>query len=146
MNTDIRVAVCTNRLPGAVREALAALVEQAGEGALALVTSGLPATAVEAHRAAFDGTVLAEPRPGLSRARNRALAWAAEAGADVLAFVDDDAVPWPGWWEALGRRWDEAPEEGACIGGAVPPPHPSGAPPPGVSGRHPPAPAPPYSR
>src|SRR4051794_34962179 len=121
MNTDIRVAVCTNRLPGAVREALAALVEQAGEGALALVTSGLPATAVEAHRAAFDGTVLAEPRPGLSRARNRALAWAAEASADVLAFVDDDAVAWPGWWEALGRRWDEAPADVACIGGPIRP-------------------------
>src|SRR4051812_4457567 len=116
MNTDIRVAVCTNRLPGAVRESLAALREQAGSGALALVTSGLSAAAVEAHRSAFDGTVLVEPRPGLSRARNRALAWAAEAGAGVLAFVDDDAVVADGWWEALGRRWDEAPADVACIG------------------------------
>jgi GT2 family glycosyltransferase len=122
MNTDIRVAVCTNRLPGAVRESLAALREQAGEGAVALVTSGLPAAAVEAHRAEFAGTVLEEPRAGLSRARNRALAWAAEpSGAAVLAFVDDDAVVAPGWWEALGRRWDEAPGDVACLGGPIRP-------------------------
>src|SRR4051812_49695895 len=132
MNTDLRVAVCTNRSPDA---ALEALRSQVPAEALTVVVSGRQ-----------DPAFLSEPRPGLSRARNRALAWAAEAGADVLAFVDDDAVVAPGWWQALGRRWDEAPEEGACIGGAVPPPHPSGAPPPGVSGRHPPAPAPPYSR
>jgi GT2 family glycosyltransferase len=119
MNTDIRVAVCTNRQPAAVAEALGALREQAGEGALALVTSGLAPAAVDSHRAAFGGTVLVEPRPGLSRARNRALAWAPEAG--VLAFVDDDAVVDPGWWEALARRWDEAPASIGCIGGPIRP-------------------------
>src|SRR5215213_8107411 len=121
MNTDMRVAVCTNRLADAVRESLAALREQAEDGAIALVASGLPAADVDAHRAAFGGTVLVEPRPGLSRARNRALAWASEAGASVLAFVDDDAVVAGGWWEALGRRWDEAPANVACIGGPIRP-------------------------
>src|SRR5688500_4422743 len=106
MNTNMRVAVCSNRLPAAVAEALDALREQTGDAPLALVTSGLSADQVEAHREAFGGTVLSEPRTGLSRARNRALAWAAEAGADVLAFVDDDAVVDRGWWEALGRGWD----------------------------------------
>src|SRR3954469_11183825 len=128
MNTDMRVAVCTNRLPDAVRESLAALREQAGDGALALVTSGLPAAAGEAPRAAFGGAVLAEPRPGLSRARNRALAWAAEAGTGVLAFVDDDAVVADGWWQALGRRWDDAPADVACIGGPIRPAHPGASP------------------
>ena len=128
MNTDIRVAVCTNRSPEAVADALAALREQAGNAPLALVTSGLGAPVAAAHAKAFGGTVLSEPRSGLSRARNRALAWAAESGADVLAFVDDDALVADGWWEALGRRWDEAPDAVACIGGpirpryAVPPP------------------------
>jgi GT2 family glycosyltransferase len=65
--------------------------------------------------------VLAEPRPGLSRARNRALAWASEQGAEVLAFVDDDAVVDPGWWHALGSRWAEAPADVACIGGPIRP-------------------------
>ena len=35
-----------------------------------------------------------EPRPGLSRARNRALA---EADADIVAWLDDDEVADPGW-------------------------------------------------
>jgi GT2 family glycosyltransferase len=129
MNTDIRVAVCTNRHPAAVEEALSALREQAGDGPLALVTSGLEPVAVDAHRAQFGGTVLVEPRPGLSRARNRALAWAAETGAAVLAFVDDDAVVDAGWWEALNRRWDEAPGAVACIGGPIRPRYDSPPPP-----------------
>src|SRR4051794_856 len=128
MNTELRVAVCSNRRPDAVAESLAALRAQVEPGAIALVTSGLDPAEDAAHRAAFEGVLLVEPRPGLSRARNRALAWAAESGADVLAFVDDDAVVDPDWHETLLRRWEEAPEDVACIGGpirprfAVPPP------------------------
>ncbi|MEA2458086.1 MAG: glucosyl-dolichyl phosphate glucuronosyltransferase [Thermoleophilaceae bacterium] len=132
MNTDLRVAVCTNRLSGAVAECLEALREQVEPGSLALVTSGLTPGEEAAHRAAFPGPVLREPRPGLSRARNRALAWAAESGADALAFVDDDALVCPGWWETLGRRWDEAPGDVACIGGPIRPRY-SVAPPPWFS-------------
>jgi glycosyltransferase involved in cell wall biosynthesis len=64
--------------------------------------------------------VLSERRPGLSRARNVALAWA-DADADVLTFVDDDAVVDPGWGAALTRRWDEAPTDVAVIGGPIRP-------------------------
>jgi GT2 family glycosyltransferase len=114
------VAVCTNRMPGEVAECLAAIRAQVPDGDLAVVASGLPEAAVSAHREAFGGTVLAEPLPGLSRARNRALAWAV-GQADAIAFVDDDAVVAEGWREALGRRWDEAPDEMACIGGPIRP-------------------------
>jgi glucosyl-dolichyl phosphate glucuronosyltransferase len=120
VSTRIRIAVCTNRAPEAVAEALVALDEQAPGIPRALVTSGLSEAAVEAHRAAApDWAVLAEPRPGLSRARNRALAWAEEG--DVLAFVDDDAVVDPGWGAVLARHWDEAPASVACIGGPLRP-------------------------
>jgi GT2 family glycosyltransferase len=129
MNTHLRVAVCTNREPTAVAEALSALGGQVEPDSLALVLSGLEAGEEPGWRAAFPGLVLLrEPRPGLSRARNRALAWAASEEADVLAFVDDDAIVNAGWLEALRARWDEAPAEVACIGGpirpryAVPPP------------------------
>jgi glycosyltransferase involved in cell wall biosynthesis len=64
--------------------------------------------------------VLVEHRTGLSRARNRALAWV-DADDDVLAFVDDDAVVDSGWHDALTRRWDEAPQTVACIGGPIRP-------------------------
>jgi glycosyltransferase involved in cell wall biosynthesis len=113
--------VCTNRRPGAVAEAIRALDINAPDAPKALVTSGLPDDVVEAHRAEAPGwQVLAEPRPGLSRARNRALAWA-EGDEDVLAFVDDDAVVDPGWAARLAARWDEAPAQVACIGGPIRP-------------------------
>src|SRR4051812_47163958 len=113
MNTHLRVAVCTNRSPAEVAEALAALRQQVPEGRLALILSGVGGGGYEAP------IVLSEPLPGLSRARNRALDWA--NGADALAFVDDDAVVEPGWYDALCRRWDEAPTEVACIGGPIRP-------------------------
>ena len=73
-------------------EALEAIAGDAPDAPRVLVASGLDQRAVDDHRAAAPGwTVLAEPRPGLSRARNRALAWA-EDDEEVLAFVDDDAV------------------------------------------------------
>ena len=131
MSTRIRVAVCTNRGPGEVAECLEALRPQVVPEDLAVVASGLPEPLVTAHSEAWPATVLAEPVPGLSRARNRALAWATE-GSDAIAFVDDDAVVADGWREALGRRWDEAPEEVACIGGPIRPRY-AAAPPPWLS-------------
>jgi succinoglycan biosynthesis protein ExoM len=44
-----------------------------------------------------------EPRPGISAARNRALAEA--SGADVLVFLDDDELPSPGWLVQLTDAW-----------------------------------------
>src|SRR3954452_24324084 len=89
-------------------DCLAALAGQVAPEAVAVVTSGLPDPAIEAHRGATPAKILAEPLPGLSRARNRALAWAAGGEADAIAFADDDAVVADGWYQALQRRWDEA--------------------------------------
>jgi GT2 family glycosyltransferase len=116
----LRVAVCTNRPAGDAADCLAALAEQVPPADLALVASGLGPEEVARHRERFAGAVLVEPRAGLSRARNRALAWAGDDDA-VLAFVDDDALVEPGWREALARRWEEAPADVACIGGPIRP-------------------------
>lgn len=123
--------MCTNRTPADAADSLAALARQAPNEALLLVTSGLPSGLVEAHRAAFRGVALAEPRQGLSLARNRALAGCEDG--EVLAFVDDDAVVCDGWFEALERRWAEAPEAIACIGGPIRPRWPAGGPPAWIS-------------
>lgn len=103
----LSVAVCTSRAP--VPGCLEALREQVPAGRLVVVASG-----------GGEGD-LVEPRPGLSHARNRALGWAAANGAHALAFVDDDAIAEPGWYEALARHWAEAPPELACIGGPIRP-------------------------
>ncbi|HEX8074373.1 MAG TPA: glycosyltransferase [Thermoleophilaceae bacterium] len=121
MAVTLWVAVCTNRRPEDVAGCLEALRAQVPADRLALVASGLAASEVERHRAAFDGTVLEEQRPGLSLARNRALAWVPDGQTDVLAFVDDDAVAADDWHEVLERRWDEAPPEVACVGGPIRP-------------------------
>jgi GT2 family glycosyltransferase len=119
----LRIAVCTNRTPAEAADSLAALREQAPGEDVAVVTSGLP----EEAAAGFEGTVLVEPRPGLSRARNRALEWCSED--DVIAFVDDDAVVESGWFAGLLRAWESAPYEVGCIGGPIRPRWPQGGPP-----------------
>jgi GT2 family glycosyltransferase len=58
--------------------------------------------------------VSGEPRLGLSAARNRGLA---DADAPVAAFLDDDAVPRPGWLAALLRPY--ADPRVACVGGRI---------------------------
>ena len=104
---EVAVAICTSRKP--VPGCLEALREQVPPERLVVVASG-----------GGEGDVV-EPRPGLSHARNRAVAWAEENGAEILAFVDDDAIAEPGWYEALARRWDEADSGVACIGGPIRP-------------------------
>jgi glycosyltransferase involved in cell wall biosynthesis len=115
------VAVCTNRSPAATAEALTALAEQAPAERIVVVTSGLDEAAVEAHRATAPGPVEAEREPGLSFARNRALAWARELDARAIAYVDDDAVVDRGWWDALVVRWAGAADSVGAIGGPIRP-------------------------
>jgi glycosyltransferase involved in cell wall biosynthesis len=106
--TRVRIAVLTFHRNQDLRELLPMLVEQAtsltgppsqvdvlvvdndpGAGARPLVEGlGLPAV-----------TYVAEPRPGIGAARNRALE--ASADVDLLVFIDDDERPWHGWLEAL---------------------------------------------
>jgi len=45
-----------------------------------------------------------EDTPGLSRARNRG---AAVATSEIVAYLDDDAVPDPGWLSALAREFKD---------------------------------------
>jgi glucosyl-dolichyl phosphate glucuronosyltransferase len=122
--TTVHVAVCTNRSPADVAACLETLAFQAGGLGAMLVCSGLTESQTEEHaraaRRAVPGiVVLREPRPGLSHARNRALA--ACEDDDVLAFVDDDALIGPGWLSRLTAAWDAAGEKVACIGGPVRP-------------------------
>jgi glucosyl-dolichyl phosphate glucuronosyltransferase len=117
-------AICTNREPAAVRPALAALCEQAAAGEQAsvlLVTSGLDDAGDRRHAetAAELGARAVHAGPGVSVARNRALDEANDD--DVLAFVDDDAVPASDWLDALCVRWRQADPRVACVGGAITP-------------------------
>jgi len=131
----LHVAVCTNRPPVALEACLRALAAQDPVPEVLIVASGVDATAAAAleraaHRILTDSRSLAEPRTGLSRARNRALA-ACEGDDDVLAFIDDDAIAAPDWHGQLAAAWERAEAAVACIGGPIHPrfPDPPGTPP-----------------
>jgi hypothetical protein len=122
--TWLVVAVCTNRRPQQVAPTLTALAAQLrqveGTSGL-LVASGVDdAGHAELARRAAELGMRSEraAAPGLSVARNRALE---RAGAEIVAFVDDDAIPEPEWLARLASHWREAPGELACIGGAIDP-------------------------
>lgn len=46
-----------------------------------------------------------EPRPGIAAARNRVLD--ESEGARLLAFIDDDEIPQPGWLTSLVETWGQ---------------------------------------
>lgn len=58
-----------------------------------------------------------EPTPGIVAGRNRALS--ESAGSDLLAFIDDDEIPGPGWLQALLRAWRA--QGCAAVTGPTPP-------------------------
>jgi succinoglycan biosynthesis protein ExoM len=129
--TTVGVAVCTYRRPEGLARLLAALPAGAPEAAAVLVVDNdgadpQVAAAVEAARArGNDVRLYVEPRPGISAARNRAFAEAEAAGVGLLALIDDDEWPAPGWLAALLRRWQAT--GAAVVGGVVRPVFPTGA-------------------
>jgi len=118
------VAVCSNRLPDQIAptlEEVATQIREAPGTVGALVASGVDdeREAALASLATRFGIRFHRAGAGLSVARNAALAFAGDA--DVIAYLDDDAIPAAGWLEHLAAHWAAAPDELACVGGAIDP-------------------------
>jgi len=104
----VSVAICTRNRAASLRATLAALdateVPAAFDAEVLVVDNGSTddtANVVASWRpAAFAVRCVVEPRPGVARARNAALA--ATSGA-VIAFLDDDVRPPVRWLERLCR-------------------------------------------
>jgi hypothetical protein len=116
--------ICSNRAPELVRPSLRAAVEQAESiGApvpLLVASGGGERRQTELERLAAEmGARPLRAGAGLSVARNRAVAEVGEG--EVVAFLDDDAIPHPDWLQRLRARWAGAPAGTACIGGAIEP-------------------------
>jgi GT2 family glycosyltransferase len=120
---QITIAVCTRERPHYLRGCLDRLHATVGDRYEVLVVDNAPHTGAtttlveEFAEAGMRIRSVVEPRPGLSRARNRALA---EVSTQYVAFTDDDALPGPGWPDALHRGFT-AGGQVAVVTGIVPP-------------------------
>jgi O-antigen biosynthesis protein len=93
------VVICTRNRPALLRkclEAVARLARTPDEIIVVDNTSGDKET--ESVALEFSAHYAIEPIQGLSRARNRALA---ECKSEIVAYLDDDAVPDERWLELL---------------------------------------------
>lgn len=94
------VAICTRERPADLERTLLAVSALDPAPLEVLVVDNAPRTTDTRDVAeSLPGVrYIVEPKPGLNRARNRALR---EAAGDVVAFTDDDAAPEPGWLGGL---------------------------------------------
>jgi GT2 family glycosyltransferase len=118
MTPALSAAICTFRRYALLDEAVASLAAQTLPVEILVVDNapGSPGSAEAKARHAGRVRWIEEPVPGLSRARNAALA---AASAPVLAYLDDDARAAPGWAEGFLRGFALLGEGVACLGGRV---------------------------
>lgn len=94
------VAICTRDRPDDLRRCLEGVSRLYDDGQDILVIDNCPSNddSEEVVRSFPEVRYAREPLPGLNHARNRALR---EARGEIVAFIDDDATPDPGWLRAL---------------------------------------------
>lgn len=126
------IAICTHNRACQLVSAVEAAASQAADlGAEVLVVDNAssdetPAVLRQLRARLGDRIrVVREPRLGLSVARNRALV---RAAGPVVAYLDDDAVPQPGWLAALLAPFENP--DVVVVGGRIVLGFPDGAPPP----------------
>jgi GT2 family glycosyltransferase len=120
---DLTVVVCTRDRPESLRSCLSRIRSSVGRRYQVMVVDNCPRT--DANQRVVEDAAsgglrvvrVVEPRPGLSRARNCALA---RTTTEFVAFTDDDALPDVDWAGALHRGFS-AGDDVALVTGIVPP-------------------------
>lgn len=118
---DATVVICTRDRPAGLRTTLASLRRQTdpGFGVLVVdngsVSSGSAAVAEQSGLSRCE--YIAEPRPGLSRARNRGLR---EVRTELVMWIDDDEVADPGWVRRLKEGFAHETKPAAVCGVMLP--------------------------
>ena len=111
------VVICTRNRPEALVRCLQALAQLAYPRYEVLVVDNAPCDDVALETARrWRARYLIEPIPGLSRARNSG---ARACSSEVIAFIDDDAIPEPTWLSRLTRQFRD-PSVAAVTGRTVP--------------------------
>jgi glycosyltransferase involved in cell wall biosynthesis len=119
-NPQATIAVCTRDRADDLRCCLEALTQFYGaepDVEILVVDNCSSSGATKETAQAFPSVrYTREERPGLNRARNKALR---EARYDIVAFIDDDALPDANWLQALTR--DFRSPNVACVTGLTMP-------------------------
>ena len=114
---SVTVAICTRERPGELERCLAAVRRVRYPRFEVLVVDNAPKDERTREIAkSWGARYSVEPRAGLSRARNHA---AKISKAEVIAYLDDDAVPEPGWLAALTREFKD-PQVMIVVGRTAP--------------------------
>ncbi len=96
-DTDLTatIIICTRNRVALLRKCLEALeVLEPPADEILVVDNSTGDTETELTAREFGAHYIVEPTPGLSRARNRGFA---ESSTDIVAYLDDDAVPDKSW-------------------------------------------------
>jgi len=99
LTPSVTVVICTRNRPAFLQKCLAGIARLKPAPNQVLVIDNSAGNA-DTRKVASDygARYIIEPVPGLSHARNRGLA---ECSTEIVAFLDDDAVPAPEWLGAL---------------------------------------------
>jgi glycosyltransferase involved in cell wall biosynthesis len=114
----VTIAICTRDRTEDLKKCLTAVLRMPANGQEVLVVDNSPSTTSTRHLVeALDRVkYICEDVPGLDVARNRALR---EAQGEIVAFLDDDAVPDAGWLAAITSNFDD-PYVMCCTGLTLP--------------------------
>ncbi|MBI5771140.1 MAG: glycosyltransferase family 2 protein [Verrucomicrobia bacterium] len=132
MSVALSVVICSFNRLDCLRDSVAAVVAQLAEhpsAELIVIDDGSTdgtAAWLAAQTARPGVTLLSQPNRGLSAARNHGFT---AARGEWIAYLDDDALPSPGWLADLARACAAAPPDVATIGGPVRLQWPHAAPP-----------------
>ena len=130
MRPEISVVISTYNRQDSLAAAIESILAQPEAPAFELVivdNNCTDGTAALVHRYVDAGSrvrYVFEPKQGVSHGRNAGIK---AAGANIIAFTDDDVVVGGGWIREIKATFDQRPECG-CIGGRVLPHWPSPAP------------------
>jgi GT2 family glycosyltransferase len=118
MPPTVTIAICTKDRPDLLQRCLASCQAVRGDALEILVVDN--DSAGDATRLAAESArvrYVHEPRPGLSAARNRAIA---EAKGEVIAYTDDDCEVDRGWVTSLVERYADSNVGGVAGRTALP--------------------------
>jgi glycosyltransferase involved in cell wall biosynthesis len=110
----VSVVICTHKRPEFLRNCLDAVTNlQPPPSELIVIDNTDGDGQTQAVAQEYAARYIVEPRIGLSRARNRALL---ESKSEIIAFLDDDAVPTPRWLNHLSTPFKEDRRVAAVTG------------------------------